>query len=297
MKIPQPPPIEDDYSEFGGPYEPISAPPRRPRKPRRSRRSRKRPKKPKWIVPTAIAGGVLLGVLFLGAILIGLWRSFGVESLNVDEPLGYLTVESELIVVVRFDDLRSNPETAEDMRITSISDAEKKAMRAIGMKLEDIVLIAIGLKNAKDVGNASAIMQNGGMVLYQSRKKFDRSFLRLRSIKARHGGKEYLKDSRMSSGVTHAMFFPNDYTVIIASEPTIRKLLVIDDVSIARSRFGFSNLGGSLVIAQTAKTGQFLSSINNLPPGIDFVGEIPELAKILSADLRGLAISRPFSTV
>jgi hypothetical protein len=278
----------DEFFDFGPGFDPYAAPPR----PRRRRKPRRK-KKPKWVLPTLIAGGSVLGLLLVGLVIYAMARQFSVETLDVDEPLAYLTVDTEFVFILNYAELKRDPNLAVEFRRGNV-DKDLEFIKELGMEPDDIVRLAYGLANANDDNDPDvAIQRSRGMLLIQSRKKFNRFSIGFGEIKARHAGKQYLKDRVKQSGVTYAAFFPNETTLIVASESTIKKLLEADRPSLARSPFAFAEFGSPVVIAYAARRGKTVPI--DPPQGKEsFLFEITEPASILSPNLRGVAICRKY---
>ena len=283
---PQP---RDEFAEIAdfGSYEMYLAPPR----PRRRKPAKK--KQAKWVLPVIIAGSCVLGLLFVGAFLFAMVRQFRVATLDVDEPMAYLAIDSEMILVVRFDELRRDPEVADALRQMRNPDDFERFLKIIGLQPDDFVMIAVGLTNAGDEDDPVAVLRNGGLILFESRKTISRFRFGLGMSRASHAGKEYLRDRRKTMGVTAAVFFPNEKSFIIAGEPTIKKLLEVERPTIARSRFAFTDFKSSMVVAYSSPRGQSVPRI--APRGIESIQhEVANAASILDADLRKLAVCYKF---
>jgi len=284
---PQP---RDEFAEIAeiadfGSYEMYLAPPR----PRRRKPAGKK-EQAKWVLPVVIAGSCVLGLLFVGVVVYGVMRQFNVATLETDEPLAYLTVGTEVVVVVNHSEMRQHPGIVHDLQ--EVFD-EREWSRDMGIALEDIERCGYAFRSAKheDDLHPNSILRNGGMLFIQSKRKLDRFRISLGEIKARHAGKEYLKDAGQQFGVTGALFFPDEKTLIIAAEPTVTRLLEADTPSIATSRFRFVNFDNSIIVAHAGGT-----AVPRIEPRDkkSLYVDIPRTAAILGADLRGLALCSKF---
>jgi hypothetical protein len=277
----------DEFTEFGS-YEMYLAPPR----PRR-RQSVKKKKQANWVLPVVIGGSCVLGLLLIGAVIYTIGAQFSVGTLGVDEPLAYVTDDTELVVVVHFDELKRLDEFGYPLRNELQSEKMKRLLATVGVEPDDISMIAVGLTNARDENDLPSALRNGAVVLIQSKKKLSRWRLSLGNVRCRHAGKEYLRDRAKTHGVTGALFFANERTIVAGTEPMIKKLLELDRPSVAGSRFAFADFAPAIVVAYAAGDHQ---SVPTAPQAIGSTsfGVIKKSATAFPAPLRGLALSWKF---
>lgn len=277
----------DEFFDYG--YDPYAAPPR-PRRRKRSRK-KKKPSKPKWVLPTAIAGGSVVGLLLVGLLFYWIARGFSVGTLDVEDPVAYVTVDTEMVVVLRFNEIEQVDGLTDEIWQRFGNEKAKRALSALGVDADDVSLIAVGFSNASDEADMTGALRNGAVVVVQSKKKLSRWKPTLRSVKCRHAGKEYLRDRHGTHGIKGAVFFANERTIVAASETTVKKLLEIDRPSTANGRFAFADFNSSVVIAYAAKNGNAVPT--TAPANRDgSFSVITETASLFTARLSGLAVCR-----
>lgn len=237
----------DDYEDDD--YEP-----RRRRKPVASREEYNRP--PAWIKPVAIvcvclvavacvAGGIFLAVKFLG----------GSES-EVEQTLAYLVEDSEAIVVIRVNKLSDDKLVNEKIDQLTSNRQVKEILEKSGFEsVKDIDFIAVG------VGNVEGFDQDFTVVV-RANKDFDRTKIEGQSDQFEHDGRAYFKDRQSLGNVRDvAGFFPDNRTVVFATERNIKRILDRKTLkSVRDSRFKFVDFGQDVVFAYAPKSGDVMGN-------------------------------------
>jgi len=283
----------DEADDFERAFSPRPARPSRPgHRKKKRRKSKKFPAAAK--IALGIAGGVA-GLLLLIFLAVNVVRLTSVPTLEMDEPLAYLTVDTEMIVSTNFDEFRRNTELDERVRAVLASDEADLEEFATDGGLDsgkDIVLIAYGTPNSHVERGDSSLLPSGGIVVIQSRKPWNRRKVALGEITKSCAGKTYLRDRIKTDGVYGAMFFANEYTMILASEETIRKLLKMVPPSLADSGYAFADFNSSVVTAYRARPDEVVPrELIQTDPDADH-NEVALAAQILPTRVQGLSIAR-----
>lgn len=259
-------------------YEEDYAEPRRRRKRSSSREDYDRP--PAWIKPVAIvcvclvavacvAGGIFLAVKYLG----------GSES-EVEQSLAYLVEDSEAVVVIRVDRLMDDKQVKEKVDQLTSNRQIKDALEKSGFdSIEDIEFIAFGIGDIKR-GDQDFT------VVIRANKSFDRAKIEERSEAVEHNGRSYFRDRQGLGGIQDAAgFFPDDRTVVIATERNIKRILDRKSLkSVRDSRFKFVDFEQDAVFAYAPKSGDVMG--NNMRRR---VGGGP-FRSIEDAKIKGIAV-------
>jgi hypothetical protein len=210
----------EDYDEFGGGYDDefggddfddYDAPePRRRSSGSRggsSKKKKKRKSKPKWMKPTLIIGGSVLGVAFVGLTIWLVWSMFSKEL-----ELAYLPPDATNISVERTSAQWSARSSSMSMSGIDSGDFLDKIRDEWGVTPKDIKSVTTAISP-----------ESGALKVVRSSAKFDEDKItgHAKDVKT----EEYEGESYYLFTGGSALYFPDKYTAISGSEEAVKQAI------------------------------------------------------------------------
>lgn len=277
------------FDEFGNVRRP--SPARKPKK-------KKRPKKkgmPTGLKVGLIVGGSLVGMLVMGGLIWLAVSLLGGGTASVEEVVAYLAEDSEMIVVIRVDQILKEDDVRDRIKPMMEDPKFKKFLTETGLSsIDDVELIAFGLQDVSQMRGFSGgrNLPPGMKFIIRAKKAVDTASLASDSTKLSHEGEEYFKDTKSSM----AAWLPDQRTIIVAAEADLKQIIEQGGSgSISETRFKFVDFSQQIVFAYAPKSGSLIPDDQKQMLSGRGAPGMEGIQTIVQKDMKAVAVGANFS--